>query len=365
MTISKSVYSLLTIGVSLATFTVVGASAAEQTDRPTEPSTVQESSTSTEGAATAKPSSDSATTIEKPTEQATPSKETESKNPSASTKDATGADKKNVTAPDSTKIKKSFGRIDEIGATPSPSSGLKSDTKKYSGRSIDSFPPSLVGNWGGKLQIFSYKQSGLYQASDRTTAGKTALHLQPGRSCATNFNFQKVGSSEQVRLDPVKGVIFVPMASTLSYDHASTAKDRMSPELQAMAQKSTIPLTIYFDTAKTSGSETGVGGNQIAQAILKESIRELGPNTYEKQIFLTNTNVLAGSRKVLKGFDENVIWFQVLPEKGYLYARICALSFSEKGELLSKLVLSGTLSKGRHVNTNAESIIKQMMQNMH
>jgi|AGTN01.3.fsa_nt_gi hypothetical protein len=243
-----------------------------------------------------------------------------------------------------------FGRLDEIGSSPLPKIGLNSDTKKYSGTIISAYPEELLGDWGGQLKIFSYKVSDAYRTLDPRTCAQSVNLLRPGRLGRTNFCFHK-DSSDNIILDPVRALLVVPISETLAF--AKLAKQQnLSPAQQAEFGKQTAPAVgIDFENQQTDSSSSGVAGNQFVTKVFKTTTRQLGPEIFEKQLF-TRSTVSLPSRAFYRPTDENVIWFKLIPADKNLYVRICGLSYSDKGQLLSKLVMSGTLVKGRRVETD-------------
>lgn len=250
-------------------------------------------------------------------------------------------------APNSGKV---FGRLDEIGQSPLPKIGLNADTKKFSGTVISAYPEELLGDWGGQLKIFSYKVSDSYRSLDPATCSKSVNLLRPGRMGRSNFCFHK-DSSGKVILDPVRVNVMVPAGETSEFEKLARENSLPADRMAELAKQTVEGIGIAFENVRSNSNEKGIAGNQFENSVVKASTRQLGPDVFEKQIFTRSTNILP-SKAVLKEVGENVIWFKLIPSEKNLYVRICSLEFSEKGALLSKLVMSGTLVKGRRVETD-------------
>lgn len=236
--------------------------------------------------------------------------------------------------------KKVSSRLEELGSNPNPSCGLNVDPKRYSSTIIDSYPAELAGIWGGELKIFSNSITPEFYKRDPLLAKRTQLLLMPGRTCALNFDFQMEG--DKLMLQPVSGVVSVPIKSTNTYA-AMLKAGKVTPAIANMM----IPaLVLYFGTVKSNADEKGVSGGDFNNTALKKITRMISSDTFEEQSFVKQVVSFGGSR-VLKGTDENVFWFKIVPRNNTLYVRLIGLTFDEKGKLLSKLVLTGSLDKGR------------------
>lgn len=250
-----------------------------------------------------------------------------------------------------------FGRIDEIGSSPLPNIGLSSDTKRYSGTVISAYPEDLLGDWGGQVKIFSYKVSDSYRSLDPKTTSQSIKILRPGRSGASNFCFHK-DSSGKIVLDPVRVSLTVPLNETQAYAQMAASGQHNAADIARLGSQMTPAISIDFESIQTNANSSGVGGGQFNTKVVKSTIRQLGPEVFEKQIF-TRSGIRLPSNAAYRTISENVIWFKVIPADKNLYVRICGLEYSEKGQLLSKLVLSGTLVKGRRVETDPQVLIRQ------
>ncbi|MGD9682144.1 MAG: hypothetical protein AB7W16_13240 [Candidatus Obscuribacterales bacterium] len=243
------------------------------------------------------------------------------------------------------------------------------DETMYSGTIAKQFPTEFQGQWGGVLQVWSYAYSPLYVQMDRAQVVQTAKILQKGRSGNVNFNFRK-DRFNRIALEPAAVLLSVPMKDLNSYDQmmAGGMGSQLGPFAgsfqQVMAGMEVPAVKIYFGEAATDGvMQKGVSGNQFRQTVVRNTIRQLSADVVEQQIMTRAQDKVASTGKVNSYFDESVMRFKRL-NYGKLYVTAASVKYDSKGRYLSKLIMYGTVDKGRLVQTDPMSDMNKMMGSM-
>ncbi|MBK9144785.1 MAG: hypothetical protein IPM23_20010 [Candidatus Melainabacteria bacterium] len=243
------------------------------------------------------------------------------------------------------------------------------DETMYSGTIAKQFPTEFQGQWGGVLQIWSYAYSPLYVQMDRAQVVQSAKILQKGRSGNVNFNFRK-DRFNRIALEPAAVLLSVPMKDLNSYDQmmAGGMSSQLGPFAgsfqQVMAGMEVPAIKIYFGEAATDGvMQKGVSGNQFRQTVVRNTIRQLSADVVEQQIMTRAQDKVASTGKVNTYFDESVMRFKRL-NYGKLYVTAASVKYDSKGRYLSKLIMYGTVDKGRLVQTDPMSDMNKMMGSM-
>ena len=244
---------------------------------------------------------------------------------------------------------------------------LPAEIEKYSGTVAKAFPTDFRGLWGGNLQVWSYRYSPDYLAVDRAEAISSANVLKAKRSGVVNFNFYN-DRTGQVALEPPTVLLSVPLKDTNTF--AQMAGGAGGGQMgafggmfnQMMGNMEAPVIGIHFGKASASSMEKGVSGNDFRQEVAKNVIRALGPGVLEQQIVTRYTNKTTAG-KTNTGYDESVMRFKKL-DGNRLYVLCASVKYSNTGKYLSKLILYGTVDRGRRMNTDPMSGMNSMMGGM-
>lgn len=249
----------------------------------------------------------------------------------------------------------------------------KVDETKYSGSVAKQFPDEFQGQWGGVLQVWSLAYSPLYLQMDRAQVVQTAKILRKGRSGNVNFNFRK-DRFNRIALEPAAVLLSVPMKDLHSYDQMMAGgtggglTSQMGPfggSFQQVVGNMEMPaVKIYFGDAATDGvMQKGISGNQFRQDVVKNVIRQLSADVVEQQILTQAQDRVAGTGKLNTYYDESVLRFKKL-SYDRLYVTAASVKYTNKGKYLSKMIMYGTVNKGRLVQTDPMSDMNKMMGSM-
>lgn len=280
---------------------------------------------------------------------------------------------------------KLFGRIEQIASegevtmpvlkaqTPKldprgkPLAGFAADTGGYSGTVATSFPVDFRGSWGGTMSVWSYRSSPAYVAIDRAEAVQSAQILKAGRSGTVNFSFYR-DIYNRIAVQPAKVLLSVPMKDTHTFSQmmSGSGGDSMGAMsglfTQMMGNMEAPVVMLHFGKAATDSLQTGVSGNDFRQEVAKNVLRDLAPGVVEEQI-ITKWVTKTTSGKVNSGYDESVMRFKKVNDS-QLYVLLASVKYSSSGKYLSKLIMSGTVDKGRRMQENPYGNMNQMMGQM-
>ncbi|HMP51665.1 MAG TPA: hypothetical protein PKD05_08925 [Candidatus Melainabacteria bacterium] len=283
---------------------------------------------------------------------------------------------------------KLFGRIEQISASGDVKMPvLKAMTAKldprgkkvetgvdenvYSGSITQNFPTDFRGQWGGTLVIWSYHYSPLYLQVDRAEAVQTVKILQRGRKGNVNFDFFQ-DSRGKTTLKPAEVLVSVPMKDTYSYGQMMKGTTDMQKQMapfnkqfeQVMGNMEAPVVKINFGNFQTDGvTVTGVSGNQARQSVVKNVIRQLAPNVIEQQIVTRSVTKVKGTNKTNTGYAESVLRFKKLSDQK-LYVLTASVNYTSSGKYLDKLIMYGTVDRGRLVQTDPMAGLNKMMGGM-
>ena len=203
---------------------------------------------------------------------------------------------------------------------------------------------------------------------DRAEAEQSATVLKAGRSGSVNFHFYRDGKGA-IALEPAKVLMSIPMKDSMTYSKMMTGggmDSQLGPFMGAFQQivgNMEAPIVmIYFGKAQTDNMQTGISGNQFRQDVAKNVIRDLGPGVIEQQI-VTKSVSKTPTGQVHTGYDEAVMRFKKLSDSR-LYVLCASDKYSSNGKYLSKLIMYGTVDRGRRVETNPYANMNQMMGGM-
>lgn len=244
---------------------------------------------------------------------------------------------------------------------------LQAEVEKYSGTVAKQFPTDFRGIWGGNVQVWSYRYSPDYLSVDRAEAIASANVLKAGRSGAVNFHFYNDARTGQLALDPPNVLLTVPVKDTGTFSQMAGAMGGQMGQFsgmfnQMMGNMEMPCVGIHFGKAAASSMERGVSGNDFRQDVVKNVIRDLGPGVVEQQI-VTKYTSKTPEGKVHSGYDESVLRFKKL-SASKLYVLCAAVKYDRSGKYLSKLIMYGTVDKGRKMQTNPMNQMNGMMGNM-
>ena len=283
---------------------------------------------------------------------------------------------------------KLFGRIEQISASGDVKMPvLKAMTAKldprgkkveagvdenvYSGSITQNFPTDFRGQWGGTLEIWSYHYSPLYLKVDRAEAVQTVKILQRGRKGNVNFDFFQ-DSRGKTALKPAEVLVSVPMKDTYTYGQMMKGSSDMQNQIapfnkqfeQVMGNMEAPMVKINFGNFQTDGvTITGVSGNQARQSVVKNVIRQLAPNVIEQQIVTRSVTKVKGTNKTNTGYAESVLRFKKLNSQK-LYVLTASVNYTSSGKYLDKLIMYGTVDRGRLVQTDPMAGLNKMMGGM-
>ncbi len=261
-------------------------------------------------------------------------------------------------------LKAQTAKLDPRGKPLAGSVGA-TDNSGYSGTVATSFPTDFRGSWGGTMSVWSYRSSPAYVAIDRDEALQSAQILKAGRSGTVNFNFNR-DIYNRIAVQPAKVLLSVPMKDTHTFNQMMSGSGDMGSMSglfgQMMGNMEAPVIMLHFGKAATDSMQTGVSGNDFRQEVAKNVLRELAPGVVEEQI-ITKWVTKTTSGKVNSGYDESVMRFKKLND-AQLYVLLASVKYSSNGRYLSKLIMSGTVDKGRRMQENPYGNMNQMMGQM-
>ena len=247
----------------------------------------------------------------------------------------------------------------------------KVEETKYSGTIAKNFPTDFRGQWGGSLQVWSYQYSPLYLKVDRAQAVQSVKILKKGRKGNVNFNFYR-DRLGKVALRPAEVLLSIPMKDSYTYGQMMKSNSGMQNQMapfgksfeNVMANMEVPMVKINFGNAQTDGvMTTGISGNQFKQVLVKNVIRQLAPNVIEQQIVTRVNTRVKGKNKTNSGYAESVLRFKKL-NTNRLYVLAASVNYTKSGKYLDKMIMYGTVDRGRLVQTDPMSGMNQMMGNM-
>lgn len=253
-----------------------------------------------------------------------------------------------------------YSRYEELARAVNPSFSVKLSERYSNSKSIDSYPPELAGVWGGKLKLYRTEITDLKKRIDPHEVEKTARCFKVGRECNINFEFEK-DKTGKLKFLPATGVFMVPAGESDEVQQliAKNSDDPIKASLlKDMLATKEIPISYHLGPYVTSTDSKSFGGASVVSRLVCSSSHELEKNTFEEQI-LCKTSETFPNKSIRRNFSEVAIWFKLIPEQDYIYARVAELSFSEKGQLHERAILAGTLSKGRRMQTDSRTLIHQ------
>ncbi len=283
---------------------------------------------------------------------------------------------------------KLFGRIEQISASGDVKMPVlkamtakldprgeklqaKAEESKYTGTITRNFPTDFQGQWGGTMQVWNYHYSPLYLQRDRAEAVQSVKILKRGRKGSVNFNFYR-DTRGQTALKPADVLVSVPMKDTYSYKQMMANSGNMQSQMvpfdksfqQVMGNMEAPVVKINFGNFQTDGvMTTGISGNQSRQTLVKNVIRQLAPNVIEQQIITKNVSKVKGSNRINTGYADSVLRFKKLNSR-QLYVLAASVNYTSKGKYLDKLIMYGTVDRGRMMQTDPMAGLNKMMGGM-
>lgn len=282
---------------------------------------------------------------------------------------------------------KLFGRIEQISASGDVKMPVlkamtatmdprgqklkgEADENHYSGTIANNFPEEFTGQWGGSMQVWSYHYSPYYLKVDQAEAVQSVKILKKGRNGVVNFNFYR-DSKGKTALQPAEVLVSIPMKDSYTFSQmmkGSGVQGQVSPfgkEFQNVMGNMEAPMIkINFGNFQTDGvMTTGVSGNQARQTVVKNAIRQLAPNVVEQQIITKVVSRVKGKNKTNTGYAESVLRFKKLNSQK-LYVLAATVNYTSGGKYLDKLIMYGTVDRGRLVQTDPMAGMNKMMGGM-
>jgi hypothetical protein len=288
----------------------------------------------------------------------------------SSSNDRGGGEGQTTTLVGSAKSAMLYGRIDQIASEANvsmpvfkmekakldtsrlqPLRATASDTR-FSGSVAKSFPMDFSGSWGGQLKVWRYNVSPLSERIDPAETNKLERILTPGTSGNVNFDFEH-DLAGSIDLEPAMVRIMIPATESYSYQQMANNPQvaGLGGMVSQMMANMKVPVILHFGTISTGGALTGVSGNKIDQAVVKNVIRQLAPDVLEQQIITRDSSVVAGTGAANQGYTESVLRFTRRSATD-LYVLAASVDYSSSGEFLRKLIMYGDVLRGQSVNTS-------------
>lgn len=220
---------------------------------------------------------------------------------------------------------------------------------------VKSFPVNYEGNWGGRLVLQQVQVDPSYYRIDPEEARRTVQAMKPGNVGQVNFDFARTRGA--ISLEPARCLFMVPIGDT---DQADQVKQMMGAAgggsafggmMSQMVSGMNVPLILEFGDVQTGAGETGLGGGQLRQRVLKNETRQLAANVLEQQIVTEETKWDKRTHIPRTGYGESVIRF-TRQTPTVLYVQCATVSYDANKRFLEKMVLYGSVGKGVVMNTD-------------
>jgi hypothetical protein len=233
--------------------------------------------------------------------------------------------------------------------------------RQLSGTVVNNFPQDYSGNWGGTLSVWRFEQSPVAYQVDPDEAKWTAQAIKQGAQGLVNFKFSHAANGK-IALEPAQICFMVPMKDTYASEQVNQMMGGMNngqmggmmqQMMGSMADSMKVPVVMQLGNFETSGLVTGVSGNQLRSALLKNEIRELSPGVLEQQLVTSQVERNTKSGKVVKSYGETILRFTKQTSDQF-YVQAAIVSFTEDRQFEEKSVLYGTVRKGVVVQNNPD-----------
>lgn len=217
-----------------------------------------------------------------------------------------------------------------------------------------SFPINFRGTWTGPLTIEIADESSSYVDWDRAQAEKQAQLLKPGTVGKCTVNFYQ-GSGDRVEVQPTN-VMFRTTVS-LAEGIKSMGNSPFAGMLggvdpnNPMFANMQIPYPFSLPLGQLVGNR-GVSGNELSSQLMKNSVKELSKGVLEQQT-ITHDSDRSANGQTRTYYTESVMRFSYNPNDT-LGMQAAQVSYDDDGNYLSKVILSGTLTRGGSTSTAPE-----------
>lgn len=282
-----------------------------------------------------------------------------------------------------------LGRIEELANSPgatfpvlkalTPKLDLRGDhlsgtafKHAESSKVVAQFPTDYKGVWGGNVTLHQAHFAPICWQIDPDETNRMQKILGAGSKGMVNFdfNYDRAGKLE---LEPARVTFMVQAKQTRVGDQLTQMMggghnmfsqlgggQDMGQMMKQLAQNMEVPIFLWFGEINNPEME-GVSGNKIRATVLSNKIRELKDGVLEQQIVTEELALNPKTGRSRAGYAESVLRFTRL-SGNQMYVEAAAVNYGKDRRYLRKIVLYGTVTRGRAMPTNPYGNIQQMLQ---